>query len=100
MTAWLAFTASTVENGCLRCVPGTHRGGLLSVTETFAKDNMLSRGQEVDVPEAEAKAVDLALLLGLIGLLVLALGAGCGRRIRDFLCFVYEAPYDESNRPR
>ena len=64
MTAWLAFTESTVENGCLRCVPGTHRGGLLPVTETFAKDNMLSRGQEVDVPEAETKAVDLVLRPG------------------------------------
>ena len=64
MTAWLAFTESTIENGCLRCVPGTHRGGLLPVTETFAKDNMLSRGQEVNVPEAETKAVDLVLRPG------------------------------------
>ena len=64
VTAWLAFTESTADNGCLRCIPGTHRGGLLPVTETFAKDNMLSRGQKVDVPEAEARAVDLVLWPG------------------------------------
>ena len=64
VTAWLAFTESTVDNGCVRCIPGTHRGGLLPATETFAKHNMLSRGQTLDVPEAEAWAVDLVLRPG------------------------------------
>ena len=64
VTAWLAFTESTVENGCVRCMAGTHLGGLLPVTETFAKDNMLSRGQEVDAAEAEGSAVDVVLRPG------------------------------------
>ena len=68
VTAWLAFTASTVDNGCVRCIPGTHRGGLLPATETFAEDNMLSRGQAVDLPDADARAVDLVLRPGEISL--------------------------------
>ena len=64
VTAWLAFTESTVDNGCVRCIPGTHRGGLLPATETFANHNMLSRGQTLDVPEAEAWAVNLVLRPG------------------------------------
>ena len=43
---------------------------------------------------------DPVLLLGLIGLLVLAVGVGRGRRFQDFLRFVREALYDEWNRPR
>ena len=68
VTAWLAFTDSTVENGCVRCVPGTHRGGLLPVTETFAEGNMLSRGQAIDLRNVEARAVDLVLRAGEISL--------------------------------
>ena len=64
VTAWLAYTESTVHNGCVRYIPGTHRGGLLPVTETFVRDNMLSRGQEVDLPGAEARAVDAVLRPG------------------------------------
>ena len=43
---------------------------------------------------------DLVLLLGFAGLLILAVGVGCGHRFRDFLRFVREALHDEWNRPR
>ena len=47
-TAWIAMVPSTRENGCMRVVPGTHRG-LLPQRETYAEANMLSRGQEIAV---------------------------------------------------
>ena len=44
--------------------------------------------------------MDLILLIGLVGLFFLALRAGCGRRVRDFLHFVREALQDEWSRFR
>lgn len=61
VTAWVAFTPSTAENGCMRVVPGTHTLQQLPHRDTFAEDNLLSRGQEIAVAVEESKAVDLAL---------------------------------------
>jgi ectoine hydroxylase-related dioxygenase (phytanoyl-CoA dioxygenase family) len=61
VTAWVAFTPSTVETGCMRVVPGTHLVDQLPHRETYAADNLLSRGQEVDVAVDERQAVDLIL---------------------------------------
>jgi non-heme Fe2+,alpha-ketoglutarate-dependent halogenase len=60
-TAWIALSESTSENGCLRVVPGTHKPPLLPQRETYAKDNMLSRGQEIAVEVDETHSVDLPL---------------------------------------
>ncbi len=63
-TAWIALSESTPENGCLRVVPGTHRNPLLPQRETYARDNVLSRGQEIAVEVDEAQAVDIVLRPG------------------------------------
>ncbi|MGA2984338.1 MAG: phytanoyl-CoA dioxygenase family protein [Terriglobia bacterium] len=63
-TAWIAVSESTPENGCMRVVPGTHKTPKLPQRETFAPDNMLSRGQEIAVEVDEAQAVDLILQPG------------------------------------
>ena len=47
LTAWFAFTDSKVESGCMRVLPGSHAQGARRHVETFAKDNLLSRGQTV-----------------------------------------------------
>jgi hypothetical protein len=60
-TAWIALSESTRANGCVRVVPGTHRGALLPQRDTYAERNMLSRGQEIAVAVDEAEAVDLEL---------------------------------------
>lgn len=57
-TAWIVLSESTSENGCLRVVSGTHKASLLPQRETYAADNMLSRGQEIAVEVDEAQAVD------------------------------------------
>jgi non-haem Fe2+, alpha-ketoglutarate-dependent halogenase len=33
-TAWIALSESTPENGCMRVIPGTHKGALLPQRET------------------------------------------------------------------
>ncbi len=62
-TVWLALTDSTVENGCMRVVPASH-SQIVSHLETHAEDNLLSRGQEVEVEVEESEAVDLILKAG------------------------------------
>lgn len=60
VTAWVAFSESSVESGAMRMVPGTHREQVAH-RDTFAPDNLLSRGQEIMVDVDEAKAVDIVL---------------------------------------
>jgi non-heme Fe2+,alpha-ketoglutarate-dependent halogenase len=63
-TAWLALSPATVESGCMRAIPGTHKLGQLPHADTFDKDVMLLRGQRVSVPLPEDSAVDVVLRPG------------------------------------
>ncbi len=62
-TAWIALTESTAANGCVRVIPASHIE-LLPQRETWARDNMLSRGQEIAVEVDESRAVDFVLKPG------------------------------------
>lgn len=64
VTAWIAFSESTPENGAMRVVPRSHLVDQLPHRDTFAKDNLLSRGQEIAASVDEAEAVTLALQPG------------------------------------
>jgi non-haem Fe2+, alpha-ketoglutarate-dependent halogenase len=64
VTAWIAISESTLENGAMRVIPGSHRGDQMPHRDTFARDNLLSRGQEVAVEVDGATAVDLELQPG------------------------------------
>jgi non-heme Fe2+,alpha-ketoglutarate-dependent halogenase len=61
VTAWVAMTPSRRENGCMRVVPGTHSKGQLPHADTFSKQNLLSRGQEIQVKVDEKDARDIVL---------------------------------------
>ncbi len=63
-TAWVALSESSTRNGCMRVVPGTHKPPLLPQRETYATDNMLSRGQEIAVEVDETQAVAMPLAPG------------------------------------
>lgn len=64
VTAWVALTPSTVENGCMRFVPGSHEKKVVPHVDSFAKDNLLTRGQEIAVDVDEASAVNVVLRAG------------------------------------
>ena len=64
MTAWIAFSDSTTENGAMRVVPGTHLMDQIPHRDTFRKENLLSRGQEIMVDVDERQAVTLELMAG------------------------------------
>jgi non-haem Fe2+, alpha-ketoglutarate-dependent halogenase len=68
VTAWVAFTPSIAANGCMRVVPGTHLLKQLPHEDTFASDNLLSRGQEIAVEVDESRAVDIVLEPGQMSL--------------------------------
>ncbi len=64
VTAWVAFSDSVPENGCMRVMPGTHTLDQLPHADTFAANNLLTRGQEVQVDVDPARAVDVVLQPG------------------------------------
>ena len=68
VTAWFAFSPSTVQSGCMRFIPGSHKLAILPHMDTFAEHNLLSRGQVVDVEVDESTAVDVVLAPGQISL--------------------------------
>jgi non-haem Fe2+, alpha-ketoglutarate-dependent halogenase len=63
VTAWIALTDSTRENGCMQVVPRSHLRKLAHV-ERHAPGNLLSRGQELAVDVDEREAVDVVLRAG------------------------------------
>jgi len=67
VTAWLALSPATPESGCMRFLAGSHKRAVPH-TDTFAKDNLLTRGQEVAVTVDEGAAVDVVLRPGQISL--------------------------------
>ena len=60
LTAFFSTTESSVESGAMRMVPGTHTEQVAH-RDTFARDNLLSRGQEIAVEVDESRAVDVVL---------------------------------------
>ena len=63
VTAWLAFTPSTPENGGVRMLPGTNHA-VLEHRDNGDARNMLGRREEVVAEVDEAKAVDVTLAPG------------------------------------
>jgi ectoine hydroxylase-related dioxygenase (phytanoyl-CoA dioxygenase family) len=96
VTAWVALTDSSPDNGCIRVVPGTHKLDVVAHRDTFAADNMLSRGQEVAVDVDEAKVVDILLKPGEMSLhhtkIVHGSNANLSARPRQGFAIRYIAP--------
>ena len=68
VTAWVALSPATVANGCMRFIPRSHTGGIVPHRDTFAEDNMLTRGQELGDGVDESDAVDVVLAPGQMSL--------------------------------
>ena len=62
VTLWLAIDHSTPENGCVRLVPGSHRGDIAAMRANTAVDNVL--GEEIADEVDESAAVDIVLAPG------------------------------------
>jgi chlorinating enzyme len=64
VTAWVALSESTVENGALRVIPDTQKLDQVAHRDTFAANNLLTRGQEIAVDVDDSKVVMLPLAPG------------------------------------
>jgi ectoine hydroxylase-related dioxygenase (phytanoyl-CoA dioxygenase family) len=64
ITAWVAFTEVSEANGYMQVIPGSHKIDQLPHVDTYHKDNLLSRGQEIAVEVDVEKAVGLAMHAG------------------------------------
>jgi hypothetical protein len=62
VSAWIALSDATPENGCMQVIPGSHHQGRHVHLESDAKDSMFGRTAEiaVEVDEAKAQCVTLA----------------------------------------
>src|SRR5262249_6915513 len=100
----LALSRAGSENGCIRAIPGSHRGQLLPQKEAFGTDSLWSRGQSTVARFDEAAAVDLALNPGEIALFDNAIihssnpNFGRDRRIIFLLEMVPTIAYQDSPR--
>ncbi len=61
VSMWLALSPATVESGCMRMLPGSHRQGQIDHEDVSDPNNVLYRGQTVkDVAEEQAVYCPLA----------------------------------------
>jgi ectoine hydroxylase-related dioxygenase (phytanoyl-CoA dioxygenase family) len=63
-TCWVALSPATVESGCMKFVPGSHKKQLVPHVDTFDENNLLTRGQEIAVDVNEEDGVAAALNTG------------------------------------
>jgi ectoine hydroxylase-related dioxygenase (phytanoyl-CoA dioxygenase family) len=59
-TPWIALSPSNKETGCMTMISGSHKSSIQSHQDTFAENNILTRGQVIEDID-ESKGVDLIL---------------------------------------
>ena len=61
VTAWIALSPSNKSNGAMAVIPSSHTMEQIPHRDTYSKNNLLTRGQEVAVEVDEGNAVALEL---------------------------------------
>lgn len=64
VTAWIALSDVPHESGPMKMVPGSHKWDQLPHVDTFDENNLLSRGQEIEVEVKEEDGVEVPLKAG------------------------------------
>ena len=68
VTAWVALSEVHTKNGCMQFVAGSHQNQILPHVDTFAENNLLSRGQEIQVDVKPEEKTDIILRPGQLSL--------------------------------
>jgi len=63
-TCWVALSEASTASGAMKFIPGSHKKKAVAHVDTFAENNLLSRGQEIAVEVNEDEAVTVALKPG------------------------------------
>ena len=83
LTAWVALSDSRPESGCMGFVPGSHRMRQIPHHDTFDPDNLLTRGQEIEVDVDPGSVVDVVLRAGEMSLHHVLMVHGSGPNASD-----------------
>ncbi len=93
VSVWIALSPSTVESGCMRVLPGSHKVGRLLHEETDDARNILARQERLAGDPDESGAVDLVLRPGEMSLHHLATVHGSGPNGADYTRIGYAVRY-------
>jgi len=63
VSVWVALSRAGEDAGCMSVIPGSHRTAI-GHRETYATDNLLSRGQELEIDTADHERVAMPLAPG------------------------------------
>src|SRR6266700_1424609 len=104
VSAWVALTNSNTENGCMRVVQGSHRGGSFPHADSARhEENLLSSGLEIAVAVEESEATDVVLRPGEMSLhhvnIVHGSNPNRSSSIRAGFAIRYVAPHVTQSRP-
>ncbi|MEM9843986.1 MAG: phytanoyl-CoA dioxygenase family protein [Pseudomonadota bacterium] len=83
LTAWIALSPATEASGCMNFVNGSHKNPILPHADTYDEDNLLSRGQEIQVEVAPEDRVFAELQPGQMSLHHGLMIHGSGPNISD-----------------
>jgi len=78
VTAWIALSPASVATGPMMFVPGSHKGELKMHENTFAADNLLTRGQTINEPDLQSRSKLAPLAAGEMSLHHVRLVHGSG----------------------
>jgi len=83
VTAWLAFSDVPLASGPMKFIPVSHLWDQVAHRDTYAPNNLLSRGQEIAVAVDEAQAVAAPLAAGEISIHHVRLAHGSAPNASD-----------------
>ena len=78
VNVWLALSPATIDSGCMSVLPGSHKGEILPHTDKYDGNNLLTRGQEIDMPIDDRLTVPMELEPGQISLHNVRIAHGSG----------------------
>ncbi|MBT5413410.1 MAG: phytanoyl-CoA dioxygenase family protein [Rhodospirillaceae bacterium] len=81
--AALALSPVTVENGCLRVIPGSHAWGPMNHADSDDPHSILARGQSITDPFDDSAAVAMELRPGEVGFFDFRAVHGSGPNLTD-----------------
>ena len=68
ITAWIALSDAPTESGPMVFIPGSHKGDLIDHEDTYAPNNLLTRGQVVKKDLSDKELIEAPLKAGQMSL--------------------------------